>query len=456
MRGARGLFLHLGGSRVVRVLGREREREAATFGIDAEDGRFHFLTLLDHFLRMVDATARTELADVHEALDARRDLDECAERLEANDLALHALALGERRDRVAPRIVAQCLEREGDALLLLALGRFDLEDDDIDALAERENVLGLRDARVAELRDVEHALDTADIDERAERLEADDLAVDDEAGNERAANLGGALLVLFFDERATRQHQVARLVARDPELEALADIRREVLDETGIDLRGRDKAASATDIDREAALDDLGHETLDREAEVRRLLELGGRLWPLAEPRAQHELPTGIRGDARLDRIADLDEELVLVIGDLRALELPFGFAAEVDEHGMFADRDDLALDRVADARALGTPRLVLLGVSEHRGEVFVVGHEGREATREPPVSARPGRGWRGLNRETPAGRPHRGGSGRAARPSGRRDRETPSDGPRCTRSRPRCARAGWSRTPPPAPPSSA
>ena len=142
----------------------------------------------------------------------------------------------------------------------------------------RQHVLGFVDARVAELGDVQHALDAADVDERAERLEADDLAADHRAGDELLARLGRALLVLLLDQRAPRQHEVARLVARDPERQLLADVRREILDEPRVHLRGRAEAAHAGDVDRHAALDDLGDEALDGDPELRRLRELGARL----------------------------------------------------------------------------------------------------------------------------------------------------------------------------------
>ena len=84
--------------------------------------------------------------------------------------------------------------------------------------------------------------------------------------------------VLFFEQRAARQHEIARLVARDPEREALADERREILDEPRIDLRRRHEATHAGDVDGESALDDLGDEALDGNPEVGGLLQLGALL----------------------------------------------------------------------------------------------------------------------------------------------------------------------------------
>src|SRR5438128_2184368 len=100
---------------------------------------------------MVDPTAGAELADVDEALDARRDLHERAERLQARDGALDACTLGEPRGGVDPRIVGECLEAEADAIAAIGpaatLSRLDLQDGHIELLAHAQHVLGLVDPR---------------------------------------------------------------------------------------------------------------------------------------------------------------------------------------------------------------------------------------------------------------------------------------------------------------------
>ena len=105
--------------------------------IDRQDTRLDLLADRHDFLRMVDPPARAELADVHEALDAGRDLDERAERLQPGHGALHARALGEGRRCVAPRIVRERLEAEADAVALLA--GLDLEDRDVHLLPEPQD-----------------------------------------------------------------------------------------------------------------------------------------------------------------------------------------------------------------------------------------------------------------------------------------------------------------------------
>ena len=74
----------------------------------------------------------------------------------------------------------------------------------------------------------------------------------------------------------------------DAVLQLLADEHREILDEAMIHLRRGTKPTHARHVDRHAALHDLGHRAFDRNAQLRRLLELGAGLRATAHLRAQH------------------------------------------------------------------------------------------------------------------------------------------------------------------------
>src|SRR5262249_13099975 len=154
----------------------------------------------------------------------------------------------------------------------------------------------------------------------------------------------------------------AGLVARDPERQALADIHREVIDEPHVDLRCRAESADPGDVDRDAALDDLGDHALDGNAELLCLLELRAGLGAAAELDAEHEEATRGVDDTGVDGVADLDQELALGVADLGAVELSFRLAADVDKHGLLADRDHLAGDLVTGAWALGPGAALALG----------------------------------------------------------------------------------------------
>ena len=70
------------------------ELDLALFRIDAKDLSFDHLTVAQHVARMVDAAVRRDLADVHEAVDAFSDLNECAEVHDLGDGAFDLRADG--------------------------------------------------------------------------------------------------------------------------------------------------------------------------------------------------------------------------------------------------------------------------------------------------------------------------------------------------------------------------
>src|SRR6185295_10604338 len=103
-------------------------------------------------------------------------------------------------DRVAPGVALQRAAGERDALgALLVLALLDLDHLHLDLLADGEDVLRMRGAGVADLADVQHALDAAEIDEHAVGGQRGDLALEDGADLELLARLGGARLLLLLE-----------------------------------------------------------------------------------------------------------------------------------------------------------------------------------------------------------------------------------------------------------------
>ena len=80
----------------------ERQRQAAPLGVDLDDLHVHDIALRDDLARVLDVVLR-ELGDVNEALDARHDLDEGAERHDLRHLALRRRRSRCRRRRPAAR-----------------------------------------------------------------------------------------------------------------------------------------------------------------------------------------------------------------------------------------------------------------------------------------------------------------------------------------------------------------
>ena len=93
----------------------EREREAPALAVDLEDAHVHRVALRDDLARILDVMRR-ELGDVHEPLDARKDLDEGAERDDLRHAALDDVLLAIALDDLLPRICLGLLQAERDPL----------------------------------------------------------------------------------------------------------------------------------------------------------------------------------------------------------------------------------------------------------------------------------------------------------------------------------------------------
>ena len=155
-----------------------------------------------------------------------------------------------------------------------------------------EDVLRVRGAAVADLADVQHPLDAAEVDEGAVGGQRRHPAGEHGADLELVAGLGGARLLLLLEELAARQHDVGAAAAAVPllqpvdlEQELLADELLRVLDVAQVELRERAEGAHAEDLDLGAPLVEAGDQPLERQVVLVRLADLGddlGRLLALA------------------------------------------------------------------------------------------------------------------------------------------------------------------------------
>ena len=125
---------------------------------------------------MLDVAVR-ERGDVDQAVDTREQLDEGAEGLQPHDLPRDPLSLLQLGPRGVPRILLERAEGERDALVAL-LVRLHAQDLHAHLLPLLDDVLGMRDAGVAHLGDVDESLEPAQIDEGAEVAHRGDRAVE--------------------------------------------------------------------------------------------------------------------------------------------------------------------------------------------------------------------------------------------------------------------------------------
>src|SRR5690606_2250292 len=158
---------------------------------------------------------------------ARLDLDECPERGDVRDGAADALADGVVGQHVLPRVGGELLHREVDALAL----EVHVEDLDLDLIAELNDLAGVVEAAVRQLRAVHQSMDAAEGDEHAEVGDLHDLALELGA---RFEALEGVFLevrdLLFEDAAPGDDHAVAAPVQLDDaDLDAPADEGGEVV-----------------------------------------------------------------------------------------------------------------------------------------------------------------------------------------------------------------------------------
>src|SRR5947209_4505061 len=170
--------------RLPRIAGRdlaEGEREALLGRIDLthpsgdgladlEVGRLH---------------AERKLRHVNETIEPRLDFDEEAEIGRAEDAAAELRAGRVAILDVAPGIALEFFHREGDALPVV----LDFDDADVDFLSDLHQLLRIADAAAAHLRNVEKAVDAAEVDEGAKRHERLDAAIDPVTRNDALAGL---------------------------------------------------------------------------------------------------------------------------------------------------------------------------------------------------------------------------------------------------------------------------
>src|SRR3954451_22331624 len=323
----------------------QRKRQAPALRIDLEDAHVHRVALGDDLARVLDVVL-CELADVDEPFDARQDLDERAERDDLRHLAGDDVALVIALEHLLPRIGLRLLESERDALTLA----IDVENLDLDLLADLEHLGRMVDVAPRQLADVDQPVHPVEIDERAEVDDVRDRPGDDVAGVEAVEDALAVGLALLLEHRAARQHDV---VARAVQLDDLAAqlLRQElveILDAANVDER-RGQEPTHAEVEDEAALDDLDHAAVDRLALlVGRLDRLPGDLEPGALLREdQPTFGVLLRHHERGDLVADAD--LVRRIHRAADRELAdgddaFRLVTDVDEDLVLVDANDGAV----------------------------------------------------------------------------------------------------------------
>src|SRR5437016_3273768 len=358
----------------------EPERDAAVGGVDVEHLDLDLLAHLEHLRGMRHPLGPRHLRDVDQALDAPLDLDEGAVLGEAHDLAADARvdrqALGDRR----PRIGHDLLHAERDALAL----RVVLEDDHLHALADVDDLGGMRDPAPRHVGHVEEPVDAAEIDEGAVVGDVLDRALEDDALLQHLERLGLERRALALEDRSPGHHHVpARAVElEDGEAPALADVAIEVARRPDVGVRAGEERGHA-DVHLEHALRRADERPFDRAVALVGLLDLAPDLELLRLlPREDDVARLGVaRLEVDVDLVALVHGELALARGELVDRDGSLGLVADVDRDRVAPDenhpaRDDLALLRLLQA-PLEEDTKVLFGADLAIGLLRRLGHQG-------------------------------------------------------------------------------
>jgi hypothetical protein len=363
----------LGGERLPRIVHHllEAERDAPLDRIDLEHLHGDLLRRRQDLAGMDVLLGPAHLGDVHQALDAVLELHEGAVVGDVGDPALDVAA-----DRVLgldalPRIALELLHAEADAL---GLG-VDLDDLDLDRLADGQDVGGMVDALPRDVGDMQQAVDAAEIDEGAVIGDVLDHAVDDLALGQVLHQFRALLGAGLFHDGPARHHDVAAALVHLEDLEGLGHVeqRGDVADRANVDLAAGQERHGAAEIDREAALDAPEDHALGALAAlIRGFQPRPGLLAPRLLAR-QHGLAQRVLDALEIDLDLVADPKLALAA---RRLELaqrhpPFRLQPDVDDRVIVLDGDDFALDHRAFGCSIGGE-----GFIEQGGEVIAAGVE--------------------------------------------------------------------------------
>ena len=215
------------------------------------------------------------------------------------------------------------------------------------------------DVLPGQLRDVDETVDATEVHERTEVDDRGHDALADlallELGEEAVADLGLGLL----EPGTTRQdHVVAVLVEFDDlRLERLADVRLQVADAAHLDERGGQEAAQ-TDVDDQAALDDLDDGAFDNAVLFLDLLDRAPGAFVLCALLGEDQTAflVLLLENQGLDLVTDVDDLIrvdVVLDRKFAGRDDPFGLVTNVEQDFVSVDLHDDAVNDVAIVEVL-------------------------------------------------------------------------------------------------------
>ena len=237
------------------------ERHLASLAVQGEDLSLNFVTDLEEVLCGVETGAPRHLRDMDKTFDAGFDLDECAVVGDENNLSGDLVANLEVGIQVVPRMRGELLETKSNPLLLIV----EVENDHLDLLAERDDLLGVVDTAPGEIGDVDETVHSAKVHEHTVVGDVLDLAFEDLTLLQFADEFSPLGFLLSLEQSFVRDDHIVELLVDLDDLEVyrLTDELIVIMDRLDIDVAAGEESLDAKDVHDHTALRAGLHIALD-------------------------------------------------------------------------------------------------------------------------------------------------------------------------------------------------
>src|SRR6056297_1822027 len=323
----------------------EAKADTTLGAVDFQNHDFDLLRGGDDLAGMHVLLGPGHLRDVNETFDTGLQLNEGTVVGDVRHAAgMHRIERILGGDQI-PRIFLQLLHAEADAMRVLV----DLDDLNLDGLADREDFRGVIDAAPGHVGDVQKAVDTAEIHEGPVFGDVLDHTVDRLAFGEVGDDLGALFGAAFFQNGAARHDDIAAAAIHLEDLEGLLETheRARVTHRADIDLRAGQEGHGTAQIDGKATLDAAKDRAFDALFIGIGFFETVPCLFAAGHLAADHGFAAGVLCGAQedLDLVADGNVGLLAGICEFLEINAAFHLVADVDDGLSRLDGDDLALD---------------------------------------------------------------------------------------------------------------
>ncbi len=355
----------------------QAQADAVGLLVDAEHLALDFLGHREDLGRVLDLLGPGHLRDVDEPLDALLQLHEGPVVGEAHHLALDARAHGVLDGGGGPGVGLELLVAQGDALALAV----ELEDDDLDLVPDVQDLRRVVDAAPGHVRDVEQAVDAAQVHEGPVLRDVLDRPHEDLALFEGLQGLELALGVLLLEDGLPAEDDVAPLLVDldDAHAELLPLERVQVPHGPDVDLAPGQEGADP-DVHREAALHPLDDPADDDAALLVGALHVVPDLHLLGLFLGQDDVAFLVLGllEKHVHHVSALHRDLAVLVAELLDGDDPLRFVADVDDdfrlrHLQHHALHHLAFGEVLEGHVVHVQQaLVFFGVEGGVGGGFV------------------------------------------------------------------------------------